>query len=98
MHEALVDLIGSYGSSKDTLAKAILEKGFTIPPVPNLKELMDDFYNLIEDAWVFVRKRNLTPLPREQEKNEKYVKDLFEKWEKKLNQRHLMEEDSEIVD
>lgn len=58
----------------------------------SLKELLDDFANLLDNSWYYVGCMGLTPLPGDQERNQKYLKELYEKWEFQLNQRFLMKD------
>jgi len=59
-----------------------------------LKDMMADFENLIDNAWYYVRTKSCTSLPGEQEKNEAYIKELHSKWEKRLNERFVMDDDN----
>lgn len=46
----------------------------------DIEELKKDFENLLENYWYSIRTRECTLLQKEQESNEKYAKDLYEKY------------------
>ncbi len=55
-----------------------------------LKDMMNDFQDLLENTWYFVRTRDSKILSGQQELDEKYIKDLHKKWEQTLSKRFLM--------
>lgn len=58
----------------------------------SLKEMMEDFANLLNNSWYYVGCMGLTPLPGDQERHQKYLKELHKKWESKLDQRFLIKD------
>jgi DUF438 domain-containing protein len=60
--------------------KSLTKKLETLLKENNTDEIKKDFENLLQNYWYVIRTRECTLLPKEQEQNEKYAKNLMEKW------------------
>jgi hypothetical protein len=45
-----------------------------------MEEMTKDFTNLLENYWYVIRTKECSIIPQEQENQEKYAKELMEKW------------------